>query len=143
MTLEFLDHTADIAVRISAADDSTFFQEAHRALHLILLDERSFESIREVQEVALDLQAPDAETLLVDFLNELIFLFDSRCWISRRLIVDTVTLDASPRLRGRLRGEALDVARHSLQTEIKAATFNDLEVRRAEGRICADVVFDL
>ncbi len=143
MTLEFLDHTADIAVRIVAADAPTFFQEALRGLHLILLDERSFEGIREAEELPLDLRAPDNETLLVDFFNELIYLFDTRRWISRRLAVETVTLDGSPRLRGTLRGEHFDPSRHSLQTEIKAATFHDLEVRREGGEISADVVFDL
>ena len=100
MTLEFLDHTADMAVRIVAADAPTFFQEALRGLHLILLDEPSFEGIREAEELPLDLRAPDNETLLVDFLNELIYLFDTRRWISRRLAVETVTLDGSSRLRG-------------------------------------------
>jgi SHS2 domain-containing protein len=144
VAVEFLDHTADIAARITGRDWKEFFQEAVRALNLILVGEEGLGQVLTKEEVPVDLEAADRETLLVDLLNELIYLFDSKKWILPRLEVEEVTMgDASCRLQGVLRGEKFEPGRHALQTEIKAATFHDLEIRSLDGGLAADVVFDL
>lgn len=144
MAVEFLDHTADVAVRITGRDWKEFFQEAVHALNLILVGEESLGQVLLEEEVPLDLEAPDRETLLVDLLNELIYLFDSRKLILPRLAVQNAAMGgASCRLQGVLQGEKYEPGRHALQTEIKSATFHDLEIRSLDGGLSADVVFDL
>jgi SHS2 domain-containing protein len=150
LSIEFLDHTADASVRITGRDGAEFFQEAVRALYFILLGEEEICKVRHELEVQVDLTALDGEILLVDLLNELIYYFDAKKWILPTLEVKTVCLESSRglpsspcRLQGCLRGEVFDPRRHSLQTEIKSATFHDLELRRLGEGWTADVVFDL
>jgi SHS2 domain-containing protein len=78
MSHEFIDHTADAAVRIRASEPAGFLQDAARALLELYIDPDSDASVREVLRERVDLESEDAETLLVDFLNELIFRFDTR-----------------------------------------------------------------
>ena len=144
VSIEDLDHTADVGIRIRGASPGEFLCEALRGVNLILVGETTWEEIREVDIVEISLSAQDPETLLVDFLNEVIFLFDSRRLLFRKLQLEAVEL-SGPRcvLRGVLSGEPFDPQRHELQTEIKAATFHDLVVRNERGGLSADVVFDL
>lgn len=143
MTFEFLEHTADTAVRIAAPDGPALLREALRATLAIYLGPEGLETVKGREELPIAIEAEDGETLLVCFLNELVFLFDSRRFLARELRVDELTFEPSARLVGVLLGESMDTARHRLQTEIKAATFHDIEIRATEGGLTVDVVFDL
>lgn len=139
---EFLDHTADIAVRIRAASGAEFFEEAARAFLALLLDLDS-SSAEPRRELPLHLEAEDAESLLVDFLNELIFLFDTQRMVVSEIVVEDARLESPASLRATLRGETFDASRHTARTAVKAATFHGLEVRRNSEGVEAVVVFDL
>ena len=79
----------------------------------------------------------------MDFLNEIIYLFDTRRFLAAGLEEAEVALGPPARLAGKLAGEVMDPARHVLKTEIKAATFHGLEIREVDGGLSADVIFDL
>ncbi|MCF8106259.1 MAG: archease, partial [Desulfohalobiaceae bacterium] len=52
------------------------------------------------------------------------------------------SLDAQ-RLVGTARGEVFDPTRHTIQTEVKGATYHQLELRRYEQGWKGRVIFDL
>ena len=143
MSIEFLDHTADAAVRIRARDAAELFQDATLALLSLYLGESGTVACFVRESIAVSLEAENGEALLIDYLNELIFLFDTRRFLTRRIDFSTLFLGPPCRLEGLARGETLDLARHEPQTEIKAATFHGLEIRQTNGGVEADVVFDL
>lgn len=144
MTLEFLDHTADIGVRIRARNAREFFAEALRGFNLILLGEEGIRRVRAQDRRAIELKCVDAETLLVDFFNELIYLFDSRYLIFNSLSIEEVDLEGEVAiLRGELLGEVFDPDRHTMETEVKAATFHDLKIERDKDGLTVDMIFDL
>ena len=142
MTYRFVDHTGDIAVELVAESERTLFAEAVRALCAILVDceESSLETHTE-HWVSLD--AEDGESLLVDFLNELVFLFDSRRFLPMELHVHELCVDGVARLRATVFGDRFDADRHRFLTEIKAATFHDLKIDRSSAGLKTTVVFDL
>jgi len=144
MAIEFLEHTADTAVRIGAATPEEFIAEAARAFYAVLLAPESMERIDGGEEVAVDLQGLDGEVVLVDFLNELLYRFDAFRLLLPEVRVEEVHLEAGrASLRALLRGGRFDPSRHLLRTEVKAATYHGLEIRRRDGWIEAEVVFDL
>ncbi len=144
MTIESFDHTADVGVRIEAESPAELLREAARAFLSVLLEPDAGEwSERDRRERRIDLTAPDSESLLVDFLNELIYLFDSQRLIFPELIVEEVKLGAGAVLRGRLRGGPWDPRRHELRTQVKAATYHGLEIRKTERGLSVEVIFDL
>ncbi len=141
---EFLDHTADVAFRISADTPAALFAEAARAFYAVLLDDESVPRVEPRTERAVDLTGIDGEMLLVDFLNELIYRFDSEDLLLPLVDVEEARLDAgAARLRARLGGEAFDPARHHLRTGVKAATYHGLRIEAVPGGLRAEVVLDL
>ena len=140
---EFLDHTADVAVRVRSRDAEELFCDAASAVVAILLDLKSSEALVARSSIPLRLEAEDPEALLVDFLNELIFLFDTTGFVARDLKVTSVHLQSPAHLHGHLEGETFDPARHQAKTEIKAATFHGLELRQGSGWLEVEIIFDL
>ncbi len=139
---EFLDHTADVAVRLCSPGEAGLLKDAAFALMSILLSPESG-SIELKISVPLSLEAEDPEALLVDFLNELIYLFDTERLLVGRVDVEEIRLDRPSRLRVVLQGETYDPPRHSAKTEVKAATFHGMRVVRTCRGVEAEVVFDL
>jgi len=140
---EFLDHTADVAIRLTSRDEEELFRDAASAVVAILLDLKASEPLVPRSSIPLRLEAEDPESLLVDFLNELIFLFDTTGFVARDLKVTSVHLHSPAHFHGQLAGDTFDPAKHQAKTEIKAATFHGLELRKSRGRLEAEVVFDL
>jgi SHS2 domain-containing protein len=70
-SFEEIPHTADAALRVWGKDLAELFANAARGLAWLMADP---ETVQPEKEVALDLTAPDAETLLVTWLGELIYL---------------------------------------------------------------------
>jgi SHS2 domain-containing protein len=143
LTFEYLDHTADAAVRLRCADAADLFRDATLAVLGIFLDSQESRPVEPVIADPVDLESEDGEALLVDYLNELIFRFDTRRLLPASLVVTEVSLGKPSRLKGEVRGEIMDPRKHLLKTEIKAATFHGLQIRELPSGLEAEVVFDL
>ena len=65
------DHTADLGLRIHASDLPDLFRTAGEGLFGIILANR--DQVEPVDQVEIALTADSVETLLIDWLNELIF----------------------------------------------------------------------
>ncbi len=142
MGFQFVDHTGDTAVLISGDSEATLLGHAARALCAILIDvDRS--RLEPCIESDVSLEAEDVESLLIDFLNELVFLFDSRRVLPISLRISRLTLEAPLRLQATVVGDTYAPDRHRFLTEVKAATFHDVEIRRSSSGLSTTVVFDL
>ena len=139
-SFEFLDHTADVAVRLVAPTLKDLFKIAVSATLAIYVEEGDQAAVGVTQSVPVKLSAEDEESLLVDFLHEIVYLFDAKQFLAVKLEQAQVQ---GATLTGTLRGSHVDVEHFPLRTEIKAATQHDLTIHRVEGGFQADVVFDL
>ncbi len=133
---EIINHTADVGIIAYGADMNQAFANAARALFSLITD---LDSVAEVLYRDIELAAPDQESLLVAWLNELIYLFDTENIIFKRFEI-TVLSDA--RLKARGYGEKVDSLRHKLKTGVKAATYHMLKVSRGNG-YRVQVIFDI
>lgn len=136
---ETFEHTADLGLRIFAADLPDLFRTAGEALFDVIAANR--ENVKVVANDPVSLSAETTEDLLFDWLNELIFLSETR----HRLYTQfDVTLDVTGRhLSGTIGGEPIDRARHLLDHEVKAATRHGLSVRPMDGGWIAEVIVDI
>lgn len=135
-----LEHTADLGIEVTASGLGELFTEALRALTDVLtsLDRVGFDEVCSVE-----LSAPSLEGLLVDWLNEAIFLHETEGLVFARAAVD-VRRDAQGwHLTAELDGEPFSLEQHGLKTLIKAATHHQLQVEQDAGRWRARVIFDL
>ena len=140
MPYTFLDHTGDIAVSVTGRGVSQLFADASAAFtdSITTLDRVEPKRPEEV-----DLDAPELDLLLVDFLSELLYRFDTRGWLTRHAEVELHEKDGGWTLQGTLRGERLDPARHLIKVLIKAVTYHGLHVEQADGLWSATIVFDI
>jgi SHS2 domain-containing protein len=90
----------------------------------------------------LSLESPELDLLLVDWLSELLFRFETRDWLVSRAAVEILSGDVH-RLGARIEGETLDPARHPMKVLLKAVTYHGLEVRQQGELWTAQIIFDL
>ena len=140
MPYEFLDHTGDIAALVRGASLAELFGDAAKAFsdsvtRLPLIEPKRPEEI--------DVDAPELDLLMVDFLSELLYRFDTRGWLTRFAEVEVSEKDGGWTLVGTLRGETLDPERHCVKVLVKAVTYHGLQVSRVDTGWTATVVFDI
>ena len=133
---EIVDHTADVGIIAYGADMSQAFANAARALFSLITE---LDDVDEVLHRDIELTASDEESLLVEWLNELIYQFDTEGIIFKRF--DIIQLD-NTQLKARSYGEKVDSSKHKLKTGVKAATYHMLKVDKGDG--CkVQVLFDI
>ena len=130
---EEIDHTADIAIRVWGRDLAELFANAARGLarQVAYGDGHGPRA-----EERIDLEAYDAETLLVTWLSELLYLTER----DSRVFAEFEMLEVTPhKLCAIARGASIDRRRRT----IKAVTFSDLIIRSTESGYQATLVFDV
>ena len=137
---EFFDHTGDIGVSLSGRTVDELFASAAAAFSDSITPLSNIEPRRPEE---LDVAAPELDLLLVDFLSELLYRFDTRGWLTREAQVDVRERDGGWELQGTLLGEKHDPARHPISVLIKAVTYHQLKVVEHQGMWTAKVVFDI
>jgi SHS2 domain-containing protein len=140
MAYRFFDHTGDIGVSLTGRTPALLFASAAQAFTDSITPIAAVEP-RRPEEV--DLAAPELDLLLVDFLSELLYRFDTRAWLTRDAEIVVREADGGWLLEGTLRGEKLDPDRHGVKVLIKAVTYHGLEVARRDDEWTADIVFDI
>lgn len=133
----WLNHTADIRVRVTGRTLRDLFCHAALALTDALTDPKK---VKGVERRRLRRQAPDREGLLVVLLRELLFLFETRAFLTRRVVIERL---GDTMLVGWAVGERMDPSRHRLKTELKAVTYHGLSIRRGRGRWVTEIIFDV
>lgn len=127
-----LEHTADWALEVWAPSLAGLLDEAARGMYA-LMGVVLAGGPRERRRI--ELEAADRETLLVDFLAELLYLAESE-----GLAFDDLELEvADGRLAASLEGAP--IAAHT--KEIKAVTYHRLEVRHSDQGLETLIVFDV
>ncbi len=134
---ETFDHTADLGLRVRAADLNTLFAEAAEALFETLVEDPGTVIAAQSREVRL--VGTDREYLLFDWLKELLYLFDAEHFLCRRFDVQ-VSADG---LIGTAWGEPLDRTRHEPGHEVKAITYHGLRVEQTADGWLAEVIVDI
>ena len=133
---EIINHTADVGIVAYGSDLSQAFANAARALFSLITE---LDDVAEVLHRDVELTAADEEELLVAWLNELIYLFDTENVIFKRF--DIIQLNQN-QLKARSYGEKVDRTKHRLKTGVKAATYHMLKIDRCDG--CrVQVLFDI
>jgi len=130
----FEDHTGEVRVRIEAPTLAGLFEEAARALAELMLE--SGKPAADEPPVNVKLEALDAEALLVDWLNELVFLSETRGRVYSDVTVHQVSRTA-------LEASARGVLPEMLRTAVKAATLHGLQVKESESGFTATVILDV
>jgi len=133
---EILEHTADAGIIARGADVKEAFANAARGLFSLITE---LDDVAEVVYRDIAIAAPDRESLLVAWLNELIYLFDTENILFKRF--DINRLDNTG-LQARGYGEKVAPGRHKLKLGVKATTYHMLKINENNG-VSVQVLFDI
>ena len=134
MRYEIIDHTADIGIKAYGRSIEEAFENAAYGMFDIISDTSKVEP---VGEYLIRLESDSLEELLVDFLSELLYIFEVQHLIFGKF---EVKLDGT-KLEARIFGEKFNPEKHPKGIEIKAVTYHILEVNASEGYV--KVLFDI
>lgn len=134
---QIFEHTADLGIRVSAADLNGLFRDAGKALVALLVG--NSHDIQPQEEARFELSAEPIDFLFRDWLAELLFTFDSRRLLLPHL---EVHIDGS-HLKAVGRGEYFDLHKHEPGREIKAITYHGLKVEQFVDEWQAEVIIDI
>jgi len=141
MTYEYLEHKADMGMRVSANSLEGVFQDAALGLCNIIYD---VSTVSAHQSFELHAQAVTHEFLLVEFLNELISLMDRKDVFFASC--DDITINehgGTYEMRCVVHGEEQDREKHKVRTEVKATTYSGLSLLYVDNAYVFQCLFDV
>ena len=130
---EELSYTADVGIRAYGCDLRDLFVNAAYGMFSLISD---LDGLFHTTQHEVEIDSLDRESLLVDWLGELLYIHDTTSEILIDFDIEELT---DTHLKGRAYGTHL--AKPGLQ--IKAVTYHDLEIKEAEAGYSATVVFDI
>ncbi|MCS7316151.1 MAG: archease [Bryobacterales bacterium] len=133
---EVIEHTADIGFRVTAPGPGELFARAAEALVALGFETEPIEE-REVCELAAT--GWDWESLLVNWLSEVLYVLDARRLLLKRVEVTQISPEA---VSGRGYGEPWNAERHRAKLIIKGVTYHQLVVEQRPEGWYAQVILD-
>jgi SHS2 domain-containing protein len=129
----WVDHTAELELRVDASTEQDVFEQALQALGELLGEHSDGDGEPAAFEV--DASAPDRATLLAEWLSELVYLVEAEGFVPER--VDELALSADS-LEASVSGR-----RASPPHLVKAVTYHRLALEERDGAWHATVVLDV
>lgn len=134
---EILDHPADIGLIAYGKSIEELFTNALLGTTCLMVGPST---ISGALSKNLQIKGKDPEELFINFLDEVIFLFDSEGFLTKDVIVEMLHATS---LRGILKGEKYNPAKHKIKLYLKAVTYHQLEIKKTKDGLEAKVYFDV
>jgi len=132
-----LEHTADLKTLIFGPSLVDLFANAAFMLFDVMLD---LDRVAATESRPVALQSADTPELLLDWIRELLYLFSTHGFVTRR--AEIRTLEAG-RLAAVLHGSTYDPARHGLKLEVKTPTYHGFRLEPTPAGWQATILFDV
>lgn len=134
---ELLEHTADVGFRATADTLPELFEAAAEALVSTAIEVDNVDPRESYPIIA---QGGSRETLLVNWLSEVLYQLDGERRAMRRFKVEELTAE---RVSGRAFGEPRDAARHAGRLIVKGVTYHQLKVEETPAGCVCEVYLDI
>ena len=134
---ELLEHTADVGFRAHAADLRELFEVAAQALVSITLDNQN---VTPVKSIAISAHGDSMESLLVNWLNDVLYCLDGeRLAIAQCKVLELTDVYVA----GEALGEPRDPTHHESRTVVKGVTYHQLKIQQNEHGWSCEVYLDV
>ncbi|MFA4645864.1 archease [Pyrococcus kukulkanii] len=140
-TWEHYEHTADIGIRGYGDSLEEAFEAVAIALFDVIVNVNKVEK-EEVKEI--EAEGDDLESLLYNFLEELLVIHDIEGLVFRDFEVKIKKVNGKYKLKAKAYGEKFDPEKHEPKEEVKAITYHDMKIEQLpDGRWMAQLVPDI
>lgn len=134
---EAIDHPSDVGIIAYGKDLKELFENAAFGMFNLI---GNVKSAKPRLERKFEIEGEDRESLLVNWLNELIYIEDSK----KMMLVDfKVSHIGDVSLKASAFGEEIAPDRRVILRSVKAATYNQLEIKKEKDSWKAKIVFDV
>ncbi len=131
-----LEHTADGGIEARGETLKKAFANTASGMLSIMIDP---EKVGEKESYSLQVKGIDEKELLVAFLSELLYRYEVNDFLPKRVSISFLT---DKKLKAVVYGEKIDLKKHTIDTQIKAVTYHQLEIEKnKDWRI--RVIFDI
>ena len=135
---EFLEHTADTKIKAFGRTLEEAFESVLVATSAVMVD---VEGLVELESRSITVESKSLKSLLYDFLDEVLYLFDIEGFISKNAINLKIVEGDVFRLSCMLIGDF--ASKYDVRTTIKAVTYSDMEITENVDGFVVVVVHDL
>ena len=132
----YLEHTADVKFQAFGGTLEQAFTNSAQALTNLLYKGK----VNSKQEYHIHAEGGDLESILYSFLEDFIFLLDSKNFLLSQVKHITINADRTC-LQADVTGD--NAADYQLELGIKAVTYHDMFVKQEQGRWITQVVLDI
>ena len=141
MGYEYLEHKADIGMRVFADTLEGILHDAALGLFNIIYDANT---VSPIESFPLQAKAPTHELLIVEFLNELISLMDRKDVFLNQCNAIRITEDKKGKeMCCTVSGETRNPRKHRIKTEVKATTYSGLALEQVNNQYIFQCLFDI
>lgn len=134
-SFEFLEHTADLRLKIFGQDLRELFCHAAAALAGVAAEKIPAPECINIKE-KIEITAPNTEAMLVDFLNEIL----ARMQINRAVYPKVKILELDSQ---RIKAEILGGTVERFKEDIKAVTYHGAKIEKTANGYEVSVLFDV
>ncbi|MBE0477658.1 archease [Candidatus Aerophobetes bacterium] len=134
---EFINHTADLGIKVRGKNLSELFANAAYALFDIILD---ISRVKPAQSRKIKIPGGEIEDIFFEWMRELLSKFNIDALALKEFTINK--LDKTG-LEAIVKGEQVDASRHNLKTEIKAVTYHGLKIQKNNKLWEVQVIFDI
>jgi SHS2 domain-containing protein len=142
MPYSYIEHLADIGIRAKGATVEEAFVSGAEAVLNIMFD---LSTIDITENITFGIDGADLQLLFVEVLNETLSIQDIHGLAFKRLTTGEIKeLNDGFRFIGTAYGEPLDLEKHAVKTEVKAATYSGLSYKKgSEGEHVFECILDV
>ena len=131
-----VDHTADIGLYIWGVNMESLLTAGFKGLIGIT---SALKNLNGNESIKLKISSDDRESLLISFLNEILYLINVKRWMPAKIV--------KLKISGKILTAELSGAPYkspaALRTEVKAATYHAVEIKDNDDILSTNVYFDL
>ena len=135
----YIEHPSDVGFEAYGNTLEELFANAAIATYSFMTDVDEIEE-EEEGEREIEIKSEDLYSLMFDWLDEMIFMFEAESLVMKKFDIDVNSTDF--RIVGTCIGDKFDPYKHDSGIIIKAVTYNMMEIKRNEiwhARVVLDV----
>ena len=133
---KFLEHTADIKFQAFGKSVEEVFENSALAMFDAMYDGK----VKEKKSFKINVKGKDFESLLYNFLEEILFLFDSENFFIAKIKNIKISKE-NFKLEAEVIGD--DTKNYKIHIDIKAITYNEMFVKQEKNKWITQVVLDV
>ncbi len=133
---ELFPHPSEQGIRGIGPTKEKAFEQAAKALQSVMVN---IEKIEPKKTQHVKLEEEDHEQMLLDWLTEILYLFDVEDMVFNEFKVKI----EGKNLEATLKGEKLNPEKHEVRTAIKATTYDELKLEKTKKGWIAQCIVDI